>query len=133
MLSTTQRNVSNKNAASWKASCVSGQGHRSGSLGVDGRRYPIPRKQLLELVIRVSAMRSRTSASHACAVRCRELCRHNQCGDEGCTFCTASDLAKSHDFPPSAKPLNARSATLFVGPFRSSFRNDVKLSQRLSM
>ena len=44
-----------------------------------------------------------------------------------------SDPAKSHDFLPSAKPRNARSAALFVRQILPSSRNDVNPSQRLSM
>ncbi len=62
-----------------------------------------------------------------------ELCRHDQGGHEGGTVSTRSDPAKSHDFLPSAKPLSARSAALFVRQILPSSKNDVKPSQRLSM
>lgn len=43
-----------------------GGGRRSGRLSVDGRRCPIPRKQLLQPGNKRVSDAARTSASHAC-------------------------------------------------------------------
>lgn len=84
------------------------------------------------LVIGVSAMRARTSASHACGSMSLSFAVVISVAMKAARSAPRSDPAKSRDFLPSAKPLSARSAALFVREILPSSGNDVKPSQHLS-
>jgi hypothetical protein len=67
------------------------------------------------LVIGVSAMRARTSASHACGSMSLSLALMMSVAIKAARSAPRSDPVKSHDFLPRAKPLSARSAALLKG------------------
>jgi len=81
----------------------------------------------------VSAMRARTSASHACGSRSLSLAIPMSVYISAARSAPRSDPANNHDFLPSARPRRARSAALLLRQMRPSSRKRMKDGQRVSM
>src|SRR5450631_2286877 len=80
-----------------------------------------------------SAMRARTSASHACGSTSFIFAVTIRLYMTAARSPPRSEPAKSHAFLPSAMPRRALSAALLLRQMRPSSRNRVNASQRLRM